>query len=36
MAMGAAVNGSLVHVGEAESSVVNFDRELADNGQVAD
>ena len=30
MAMGAAVYGSLVHAGEAESSVVNFDRELAD------
>jgi cytoskeletal protein CcmA (bactofilin family) len=36
MAMGAAVNGSLVHGGEAESSVVNFGRELADNGQVSD
>jgi cytoskeletal protein CcmA (bactofilin family) len=36
MAMGAAVNGSLIHGGEAESSVVSFDRELADNGQVAD
>jgi len=36
MAMGAAVNGSLVHGGEAESSVVSFERELADNGQAAD
>jgi cytoskeletal protein CcmA (bactofilin family) len=36
MAMGAAVNGSLVHAGEVESSVVNFDRELADNGKVSD
>jgi cytoskeletal protein CcmA (bactofilin family) len=36
MAMGAAVNGSLVHRGEAESSVVNFGRELADNGQVSE
>lgn len=36
MAMGAAVNGSLIHGGEAESSVVSFDRELADNGQAAD
>jgi cytoskeletal protein CcmA (bactofilin family) len=36
MAMGAAVNGSLVHAGEVESSVVKFDRELVDNGQVPD
>jgi cytoskeletal protein CcmA (bactofilin family) len=36
MAMGAAVNGSLVHGGEAGSSVVNFDRELAENGKVSD
>lgn len=36
MAMGAAVNGSLVHGGEGESSVVSFDRELADKGQVPD
>jgi cytoskeletal protein CcmA (bactofilin family) len=36
MAMGAAVNGSLVHAGEAESSVVKFDRELVDNGPVSD
>ncbi|MGD8631093.1 MAG: polymer-forming cytoskeletal protein [Gammaproteobacteria bacterium] len=36
MAMGAAVNGSLVHGGESESSVVRFDRELADKGQGPD
>jgi len=36
MAMGAAVNGNLVHRSEAESSVVNFDREPAENGQMAD
>ena len=36
MAMGAAVNGSLVHGGEGESSVVSFDRELADKGKVPD
>ena len=36
MAMGSAVNGSLVHRSEAGSSVVNFDRELADNGQLGD
>jgi cytoskeletal protein CcmA (bactofilin family) len=36
MAMGAAVNGSLVHAAEAESSVVKFDRELVDNGPVSD
>jgi cytoskeletal protein CcmA (bactofilin family) len=34
MAMGSAVNGSLVHTSEAGSSVVSFDRELADNGVV--
>ncbi len=34
MAMGSAVNGSLVHSSEAGSSVVSFDRELADNGAV--
>ncbi len=36
MAMGAAVNGSLVHGGEPGASVVSFDRELADRGQVSD
>jgi cytoskeletal protein CcmA (bactofilin family) len=36
MAMGSAVNGSLVHRSEAGSSVVNFDRELAENGQLGD
>jgi cytoskeletal protein CcmA (bactofilin family) len=36
MAMGSAVNGSLVHRDEAGSSVVNFGRELVDNGQAAD
>jgi cytoskeletal protein CcmA (bactofilin family) len=36
MAMGSAVNGSLVHRSEAGSSVVNFDREPAENGRVAD
>jgi cytoskeletal protein CcmA (bactofilin family) len=36
MAMGAAVNGSLVHGGESDSSVVSFERELADKGQVSD
>ena len=32
MAVGAAVNGSLVHRQETEPSVVNFDRELQDSG----
>lgn len=32
MAMGAAVNGSLVHNQETESSVVNFASELPDSG----
>jgi len=32
MAMGAAVNGSLVHRQETESSVVNFAHELPDSG----
>jgi cytoskeletal protein CcmA (bactofilin family) len=36
MAMGSAVNGSLVHRSEAESSVVNFGRELAENGKATD
>jgi cytoskeletal protein CcmA (bactofilin family) len=36
MAMGASVNGSLVHRSEAGSSVVNFEREPAGNGQAAD
>jgi cytoskeletal protein CcmA (bactofilin family) len=36
MAMGSAVNGSLVHRSEAGSSVVNFDRELAENGHLGD
>ena len=36
MAMGSAVNGSLVHRDEASSSVVNFGRELAENGQAGD
>ena len=33
MAMGAAVNGSLVHQTGAASAVLNFDRESAENGQ---
>ena len=36
MAMGAAVNGSLVHRSDTGASVVNFDREAAENGQAAD
>ena len=36
MAMGAAVNGSLVHRTEADSSVVTFDRDSADSGAVLD
>jgi len=36
MAMGAAVNGSLVHRTEADSSVLNFDRESADSGTSLD
>ena len=36
MAMGAAVNGSLVHGGTAETSVVSFDRELVENGPAGD
>ena len=32
MAVGSAVNGSLVHREETEPSVVNFDRELHDSG----
>lgn len=32
MAMGAAVNGSLVHKGEKASSVVNFGRDSAEQG----
>jgi len=36
MAMGSAVNGSLVHRSEAESSVVNFGRELVEKGQAGD
>ena len=36
MAMGSAVNGSLVHRSEAGSSVVSFEREVAEKGQVAD
>ena len=33
MAMGAAVNGSLVHQKEASSAVLSFDRENTENGQ---
>ena len=36
MAMGAAVNGSLVHNVETESSVVTFDREGVENGTSTD
>ena len=36
MAMGSSVNGSLVHRSETESSVVNFGRELAENGKATD
>lgn len=36
MAMGSAVNGSLVHRSEAESSVVSFDREMGDTGPLND
>jgi cytoskeletal protein CcmA (bactofilin family) len=36
MAMGAAVNGSLVHNTETDSSVLVFDREGADNGTNTD
>lgn len=36
MAMGSAVNGSLVHRSEAGSSVVSFDREMGDTGQLND
>ncbi|MEN8762733.1 MAG: polymer-forming cytoskeletal protein [Thiogranum sp.] len=34
MAMGAAVNGSLVHRSEPDASVLAFDRETADTGNV--
>jgi len=36
MAMGAAVNGSLVHNAETDSSVLVFDRDSADNGTSTD
>jgi cytoskeletal protein CcmA (bactofilin family) len=36
MAMGAAVNGSLVHNDETDSSVLAFDRENAENGTSSD
>lgn len=36
MAMGAAVNGSLVHNVETDSSVVTFDRESVENGTSTD
>ncbi len=36
MAMGAAVNGSLVHNAETDSSVLAFDRENVDNGTSID
>lgn len=36
MAMGAAVNGSLVHETESSSSIVNFDRDAADAGSGTD
>jgi cytoskeletal protein CcmA (bactofilin family) len=36
MAMGAAVNGSLVHNVETDSSVVTFDREGVENGTSTD
>lgn len=36
MAMGAAVNGSLVHNAETDSSVLVFDRENVDNGTSTD
>jgi len=36
MAMGAAVNGSLVHNAETDSSVLAFDRENAENGTNSD
>jgi cytoskeletal protein CcmA (bactofilin family) len=36
MAMGAAVNGSLVHSDETESSVLAFDREGVENGTSQD
>ena len=36
MAMGAAVNGNLVHRPEAEASVLSFDRETAESGGARD
>jgi len=36
MAMGATVNGSLVHQADAEAPVIAFDRDSTDNGGVAD
>ena len=36
MAMGAAVNGSLVHPAESSSSIVNFERDAAEAGNGAD
>ena len=36
MAMGAAVNGGLVHNVETDSSVVTFDRESVENGSATD
>jgi cytoskeletal protein CcmA (bactofilin family) len=36
MAMGAAVNGSLVHQTESSGSIVNFDREAAEAGNGSD
>jgi cytoskeletal protein CcmA (bactofilin family) len=36
MAMGAAVNGSLVNRGEAAASVVSFEREVAEGGHTGD
>ena len=36
MAMGAAVNGSLVHNAETDSSVLAFDRENVENGTSSD
>ena len=36
MAMGAAVNGNLVHRSEAEAAVLSFDRETAESGSTRD
>ena len=36
MAMGAAVNGSLVHNTETDTSVLAFDRDIVDNGTSTD